>query len=46
MDVLKPALTKALEERAQVRYDDVIDAAREAVAEAQAEYDKGEAEYR
>ena len=46
MDALKPALTKALEERAQVRYDDVIDAAREAVAEAQAEYDKGEAEYR
>ena len=44
-DALRPALTKALAERAQIRYDDVIDTARKALAEAQAEYDKGEAEY-
>lgn len=46
MDALRPVLTQALEERAQLRYDSVIDAARDALQQAQAEYDEGESEYR
>ena len=38
-------LQTALEERVELRYQDIIEQARQQLAEAQAEYDKGAAEY-
>ena len=45
VDAVRPALTAALKERAQKRYDDIIDEARDALSKAQKEYDDGLAEY-
>ena len=45
IDALRPALTAALNERAQMRYENVIDDARDALADAQKQYDEGAAEY-
>ncbi len=45
VDAVRPALTSALKERAQKRYDDIIDEARDALSKAQKEYDDGLAEY-
>lgn len=46
VDSIKPTLTRALEERAALRYEDIIDDAREQLADAQKQYDENEAEYR
>ena len=46
LDALRPGLTQVLEERAQLRYESIIDDARQALSDAQAEYDRGEAEYK
>lgn len=43
---MKPTLTKALEERAALRYESIIDDARERLADAQEAYDEGEEAYR
>lgn len=45
VDAMRPTLTAALKERAQKRYDDIIDEARDALSKAQKEYDDGLAEY-
>ena len=45
VDAMRPTLTAALKERAQKRYDDIIDEARDALSKAQKEYNDGLAEY-
>ena len=45
VDAVRPALTSALKERAQKRYDDIIDETRDALSKAQKEYNDGLAEY-
>lgn len=45
VEEVSPALQTALDERVEQRYQDIIEQAREQLAEAQAEYDKGAAEY-
>ncbi len=45
LDALRPALTQLLEQRAQIRYENVIGDARRALSDAQAEYEKGVADY-
>ena len=45
VDAVRPTLTAALKERAQKRYDDIIDEARDALSKAQKEYNDGLAEY-
>lgn len=45
-NAMSAPLQELLEARAQLRYDSIVDEARAQLADAQAEYDKGEATYR
>ena len=45
VEAAQDGLQTALDERVELRYQDIIEQAREQLAEAQAEYDKGAAEY-
>ncbi len=45
IDAVRPVLQAALEERVELRYQDIIAQAREQLDDARAEYDRGAAEY-
>ena len=45
IDALRPSLTAALNERAQLRYENVIDDAKSALNDAQKQYDDGVSDY-
>lgn len=45
IEAVRPTLQAALDERVELRYQDIIAQAREQLDEAQAEYDRGAAEY-